>query len=725
MQITQEMMFRVFEDAADPIIIEDLEGHILAVNRQTVKLYGWPREELLGEHIRKIVPLERHNQSASLREACLAGEEVRDIEGLRVTRSGEVRDVLLTLSRLLNAQGEVEAIATICKDITLLKQTQARLHNLNGELELRVQQRTRELDEALEQLRQSKRELERELAVARALSEAANEGHELVLRGDSVAVRALREQVKQAAGREDPLLLAGPPGTRPESVARAIHKQSSREGAFIFVDCARLHADTTTPFATELKHRGASGKLVLAQGGTLYLEHVDKLSVENQKELMDFVQGGHEGLDARLVAYTSADLHQMSQEGHFLPELWAALCGNTLRLPSLLERREDIELLTRVIIEQRARTIGKLVEGIDADSLERLQAYSWPGNVDELDALLRRCVVMATQNQVEVSEEQLSNGPRVGGYRLEERVGIGGMGEVWRARHALLQRPAAVKLVRTETLHGQSQRSAALKRFQREARATSRLRSPHTVELYDFGVQHSGQFFYVMEYLHGMDLRQMIKAHGAIPQERAAYLLRQACFSLQEAHDQGLVHRDVKPGNLMACVLGPHHDFLKVLDFGIVKAVEDEGTQVTRTGMIAGTPAFLAPELAEQSGDPSPASDIYALGCIAYYLVVGREPYASTSIMSTLMAHMTKPVPRPSRANPRVSAQMDEIVQRCMAKNPSERPGSVLELLPALEALASPWTRARARAWWESHAPECLASSSIDITLEHQGPALD
>src|SRR4029450_10027774 len=221
---------------------------------------------------------------------------------------------------------------------------------------------------------------------------------------------------------------------------------------------------------------------------------------------------------------------------------------------------------------------------------------------------------------------EVSRARELGSYRLVERLGQGGMGEVWRAEHKLLSRPAAVKLIRPSlTADG---RTGAIeegrRRFEREAQVIASLRSPHTVNLFDFGVSTDGAFYYVMELLDGLDAETLVRRTGPVPAERAIHLLRQVCHSLSEAESCGLVHRDIKPANIFLCRYGEDHDFVKVLDFGIVKATAataETGAALTREMTVHGTPAFMAPEQAVGSADVDGRADIYATGCVAYWLL--------------------------------------------------------------------------------------------------------
>jgi serine/threonine-protein kinase len=281
------------------------------------------------------------------------------------------------------------------------------------------------------------------------------------------------------------------------------------------------------------------------------------------------------------------------------------------------------------------------------------------------------------------------------------------MGEVWRARHRMLARPAAIKLMR----HARGQDGVseeAVRRFEREAQATARLRSPHTVELFDFGVADDGAFYYVMELLEGLDADSLVRRFGPVPAERAIHLLRQVCHSLSEAESCGLVHRDIKPANIFLCRLGEDYDFVKVLDFGIVKSsgeVADADPVRTMENAIHGTPAFMAPEQA--LGTPLDGrADIYAAGCVAYWLLTGQQVFTAESPMGLLVQHAhTPPQPPSARTDRPVPAALDELVLACLAKDPADRPQSAREVSARLAAMdAGAWTQAQAREWWTSAA---------------------
>jgi serine/threonine-protein kinase len=300
----------------------------------------------------------------------------------------------------------------------------------------------------------------------------------------------------------------------------------------------------------------------------------------------------------------------------------------------------------------------------------------------------------------------------LGSYRLREKLGTGGMGEVWRAEHRLLVRPAAIKLIRPEMLGGgDAARHLVTQRFQREAQATALLRSSHTVELYDFGMTEDGTFYYVMELLDGLDLAQLVKSTGPLPPERALHFLLQICDSLGEAHAAGLIHRDVKPANIHACRQGRKLDFIKVLDFGLVKhgtPAEQQSEHLTGDMVAGGTPAFMSPEQALGDRGVDGRSDLYSVGCVAYWLLTGSTVFQGQTPMETIVMHVNREPEPPSRRTAQaIPSALESIVLECLAKRPESRPQSADELAARLVAvpLEREWSPERAREWWEQHRP--------------------
>jgi hypothetical protein len=301
----------------------------------------------------------------------------------------------------------------------------------------------------------------------------------------------------------------------------------------------------------------------------------------------------------------------------------------------------------------------------------------------------------------------------LGAYQLTEMLGRGGMGEVWKAKHRLLPRHAAVKFIRpTEdpTQDPAVVRDIAL-RFQREAKAIALLQSPHTVQLYDFGLSPDGHLYYAMELLDGFDLETLVARHGPLPESRVAQLLAQACLSLAEAHRAGLVHRDIKPGNIMLCRLGEDLDVVKVLDFGLVGAAHNHptlaGSAHGATGF-AGTPGYIAPELIFGAGTASSASDIYGLGAVAYWLLTGSTLFPGADGNEDLVAHSMDTPKLPSlRLGKPINPDLERLIMLCLNKRPDHRPPSALAIRDRLRAMnfAEPWSDASALAWWAGHAP--------------------
>jgi serine/threonine-protein kinase len=289
--------------------------------------------------------------------------------------------------------------------------------------------------------------------------------------------------------------------------------------------------------------------------------------------------------------------------------------------------------------------------------------------------------------------QQVTREREMGSYRLGELLGRGGMGEVYRATHRMLARPAAIKLIRPEVLasgDGTMAQTAAA-RFRREAEAAARLRSPHTVELYDFGVTEDGTLYLVMEFLEGTNLELLVRSQGPVPAARVIHILRQVCESLEEAHSNGLVHRDIKPANIHLGRLGLRDDFVKVLDFGLVRSMAgpSEESLADAAGMTPGTPAYMAPEMAhDQTVDGR--ADLYSLGCVAYYLLTGKLVFEGDTPLQTILQHLQHPpVPPSQRTDRPIPADLEAIVLACLAKRPEDRPRSAAVLSERLAAVES------------------------------------
>jgi eukaryotic-like serine/threonine-protein kinase len=313
---------------------------------------------------------------------------------------------------------------------------------------------------------------------------------------------------------------------------------------------------------------------------------------------------------------------------------------------------------------------------------------------------------------------------QLGQYSLEEKIGSGGMGVVYRGRHALLRRPTAIKL-----LDAEKTTERAISRFEREVHLTSQLTHPNTIAIYDYGRTPEGVFYYAMEYLDGINLDELIERHGPQPEGRVVHILLQICGSLTEAHGIGLIHRDIKPANIVLCQRGGHYDVVKVLDFGLVKSIDSEReTQITLAGSIAGTPLYLAPEAIEHHEQVDARSDLYAVGAVGYFLLTGTPVFQGTSITEVCMQQVHAPPERPSvRLGRPVSPELEDLLLACLAKDPTDRPASADELAEQLAKCRTcgEWTRADAAAWWRDNdpaqpaptAPSSLAASGETRTM--------
>jgi serine/threonine-protein kinase len=287
------------------------------------------------------------------------------------------------------------------------------------------------------------------------------------------------------------------------------------------------------------------------------------------------------------------------------------------------------------------------------------------------------------------------------------------MGEVWKAEHRMLARSAAIKLIRSDggdSTPGHTP-SSHLLRFEREAQATAQLRSPHTIHLYDFGITEDRTFYYVMELLEGLSLDELVSRYGPLPPGRAIRILRQVCHSLAEAHGKNLVHRDIKPANIYVCRYGQDLDFVKVLDFGLVKRAGEELERdlgITRIGAYIGTPAYGSPELASGSPETDIRSDIYSLGCVAFWLLTGRTVFRAPTLPIMLVKHINDAPDPPSRhAGFAVPPALDNLVLECLRKDKDERPASAAVLGHRLATIEvdQPWTDDSARRWWDTYQP--------------------
>jgi eukaryotic-like serine/threonine-protein kinase len=310
---------------------------------------------------------------------------------------------------------------------------------------------------------------------------------------------------------------------------------------------------------------------------------------------------------------------------------------------------------------------------------------------------------------------------RLGQYVLEQKLGEGGMGEVYRAHHGMMRRPSAVKLLR-----GDRAGELDLARFEREVQLTARLTHPNTITIFDYGRTQDGVFYYAMELLDGATLQRIVAVDGAQDAGRVVRILGMLCGALTEAHGIGLIHRDIKPANIMLCTQGGERDVVKLLDFGLVKEFEvDAEVQLTAASAIIGTPLYMAPESIRQPGAADGRTDIYALGAVAYYLLAGADVFDGRSVMEVCAQHLHQEPRSLSSRGIAAPAALEEVVLACLHKDPDRRPQSAAELRRRLEACAvAPWDSARARAWWVEHQP-ALDGHPVHSTGQPRTVAVD
>ncbi len=365
-----------------------------------------------------------------------------------------------------------------------------------------------------------------------------------------------------------------------------------------------------------------------------------------------------------------------------------------LFIPSTLSR-------ATVVIGSIAMAPVLLVLGMSLfeDALSRVPV------IDHLAGILLTVLLAAIGgvigvNKIDTLRREALQAKRFGQYHLVKRLGRGGMGDVFLAEHEMLKRPCVIKLIRLDKVGDET----ILARFQREVQATAQLSHWNTVEVLDYGRTDDGTLYYVMEYLPGMSLAELVKKHGPLSPERVVYLLLQVCDALREAHQTGLVHRDVKPENIVVTQRGGVYDVAKILDFGLVEPITKSRLQhLTSEEFVTGSPLFMSPEQAAGSAVSDPRSDIYSLGAVAYYMLTGRPPFLRDSLTQLLNAHAREmPIPL-SQHNPEVPRDLEQVTHKCLGKDPANRYPDMSALMCALSECetAGQWSRAQAARWWQ------------------------
>jgi eukaryotic-like serine/threonine-protein kinase len=398
-------------------------------------------------------------------------------------------------------------------------------------------------------------------------------------------------------------------------------------------------------------------------------------------------------------------------EPHFRPELTTLLTtsqvlfGRAALVPSTAARTAGVgaaAMLPCLIADYFVYTHGGAPPWLRPAGAVVGMAAAWATIIIALSAFTSR-VIYGLRRKV-------AQAMQLGQYTVERLIGRGGMGSVYLARHSLLRRPTALKVLEWDAAGDE-----AIRRFEREVQTTSELTHPNTVAIYDYGRTPDACFYYAMEYLDGFDLEALVAVDGPQPPSRVVHILRQACGALGEAHGRGLVHRDVKPANIMLCERGRRPDCVKVLDFGLVRAPDTSSTpDVSREMMVRGTPLYLSPEAIVTPGQVGIGADIYAVGAVAYFLLVGRPPFEGASALDVMARQLRDPPDPPSRRSGRdIPAALEALVLACLEKQPVRRPASMDVLAESLEGLdLDPWTDTEARAWWRERAQSVRAASS-------------
>jgi eukaryotic-like serine/threonine-protein kinase len=417
--------------------------------------------------------------------------------------------------------------------------------------------------------------------------------------------------------------------------------------------------------------------------------------------LLRAIVPGHEAIVFRLVGVSAALrwFLLIVLYGTFIPNTWRRCAAVVVGLAVL-----PVVLL--VAGSQLDRTTG---------------AYTLSA-LPEMVILMATAVAIAVfgSHKIRELQKKAHEAQRIGQYRLKRVLGLGGMGTVYLAEHVLLRRPCAIKLISAH----QAGNPTTLMRFEREVQAAATLTHWNTVEVFDYGHTEDGTFYYVMEYLPGMDLQDMVEQYGPLPPERAVHLLRQVCQALREAHGIGLIHRDIKPSNVIACERGKVYDVAKLLDFGLVKTPDTRGDAVKLTGegALAGSPAFMSPEQALGREQLDARSDIYSVGVAAYYLVSGQLPFDRLSAVQMLHAHAYEPLVPGQQFNEGVPADLQHVILRCLEKDPDRRYQDAVALEEALAACKGmgEWTPERAEEWWRRHGDGTALPSALEVGKREQ-----
>ena len=389
--------------------------------------------------------------------------------------------------------------------------------------------------------------------------------------------------------------------------------------------------------------------------------------------------------------------------GTLLPNTWQR--GATIMIPAAI--------LPYLLIALQRWFSPEVASLLDADKASSALPYP----------LVAALIAIFAAYAINSARREAFKARQFGQYRLMEKLGAGGMGEVYKAEHVLLKRPCAIKLIKAAS----ESDAASIARFEKEVKTTAKLTHWNTIEIYDYGRTDDGTFYYVMEFLPGKSLEDLVEKHGPLPPERVVYLLRQICGALQEAHSVGLIHRDIKPANIFASQRGGVYDVAKLLDFGLVKELNDKADAGAKYGSFSGTPLYMSPEQASAYEEVDGRADIYSLGAVAYYLLTGQPPFTSKNVLELLAAHRNSEVAPPSHLATAIPADLDQVILKCMAKKASERFQDAASLMAALDgcSVAQHWGAEQAANWWRSSQEQVVEKAevqpSVDATVNYDG----
>ena len=526
------------------------------------------------------------------------------------------------------------------------------------------------------------------------------------LLGESKAIKGLHEDIDRMSKNRFPLFIEAPVGCICEYIARTVHFRSERSSSpFLHINCSSLHKKSHTLFAHE--EEGGVKKIEMVRGGTLYLSNIEHLDSEIQQSIMNEISQ-YFGMGIRLVCSSSQSLSRLRHKGEMLDGFLGLIENESFIVPSLNERGEDVIHMADFYAKSCASRQGKNILGISKKSQEILLSYTWPGNIEELINVVESQVMISKSDVLEIPVKALNKGQGVGAYSLIKKLDEGGMGEIWEAEHRVLKQKAAIKLNHANHFN----LAEAEARFYREALAISKLSSSYTIRIYDFGTQKNGSFYYVMECLRGIDLSKLVKQDGALTYSRVLHVLKQVGLSLLEAHSCGLVHRDIKPGNIFLSRNDFEYDHVKLLDFGIAKDLVQTDNENWTGQKIIGTPMWMAPEVFSGELEPHSSADMYSLACVAYWLLSNKILFESTSPVGYYMAHVSQEAPpiRDYTGCTGIDSEFESLLLSCLSKNPDKRPSArqFLDILIPLQE-KNLWSYEMAKQSWSMASVELLS----------------